>query len=85
MADPTSTHGLIGRKTDVPRVRTGSVRRDALILRLEASTAKRVVSVSAPAGYGKTTLLAQWAAEEGRPFAWVSLDARDNHPNPPPR
>lgn len=80
MADPTSTHGLIGRKTDVPRVRTGSVRRDALILRLEASTAKRVVSVSAPAGYGKTTLLAQWAADEGRPFAWVSLDERDNDP-----
>ena len=40
----------------------------------------RVVSVSAPAGYGKTTLLAQWAANDKRPFAWVSLDDRDNDP-----
>jgi LuxR family transcriptional regulator, maltose regulon positive regulatory protein len=36
------------------------------------------VTVVAPAGYGKTTLLAQWAAVERRPVAWVSIDARDN-------
>ncbi len=34
----------------------------------------------APAGYGKTTLLAQWDAADRRPFAWVSLDASDNDP-----
>jgi LuxR family maltose regulon positive regulatory protein len=34
----------------------------------------------APSGYGKTTLLSQWAARDGRPFAWVSLDHRDNDP-----
>ena len=39
-----------------------------------------MVSVCAPAGYGKTTLLAQWAAADERPFAWVSLDNRDNDP-----
>jgi LuxR family transcriptional regulator, maltose regulon positive regulatory protein len=39
-----------------------------------------VVSVCAPAGYGKTTLLAQWAAADERPFGWVSLDNRDNDP-----
>jgi LuxR family maltose regulon positive regulatory protein len=38
------------------------------------------VSVTAPAGYGKTTLLAQWAARDDRPFAWVSLERRDNDP-----
>jgi LuxR family maltose regulon positive regulatory protein len=36
--------------------------------------------VTAPAGYGKTTLLAQWGEADGRPFAWVSLDAGDNDP-----
>lgn len=80
MTTLASSHGLIGSKTEVPRVRPGSVRRDALILRLDGSAGKRVVSVSAPAGYGKTTLLAQWAADQGRPLAWVSLDERDNDP-----
>jgi len=36
--------------------------------------------VSAPAGYGKTTLLALWREQDARPFAWVSLDAADNDP-----
>ena len=39
-----------------------------------------MVRVAAPAGYGKTTLLAQWAARDPRPFAWVSLDQRDDDP-----
>ena len=34
----------------------------------------------APAGYGKTTLLSEWAACDGRPFAWISLDEQDNDP-----
>jgi LuxR family transcriptional regulator, maltose regulon positive regulatory protein len=38
------------------------------------------VTVVAPAGYGKTTLLALWAAADDRPFAWLSLDAYDNDP-----
>ena len=44
---------------------------------------RKLTLVSAPAGYGKTTLLAQWhVAEEGNiPFAWVSLDAYDNDPS----
>ena len=39
-----------------------------------------VVLVSAPAGYGKSTLLALWREHDERPFAWVSLDATDNDP-----
>ncbi|MGX7678499.1 LuxR C-terminal-related transcriptional regulator [Jatrophihabitans sp. DSM 45814] len=39
-----------------------------------------IVSVAAPAGYGKTTLLAQWAAEGRQSFTWVSLDESDNDP-----
>ena len=38
------------------------------------------MSVVAPSGYGKTTLLAQWAARDGRAFAWVSVHERDNDP-----
>ena len=38
------------------------------------------MSVTAPAGYGKTTLLAQWAEQDGRAFAWVSVDEADNDP-----
>jgi LuxR family transcriptional regulator, maltose regulon positive regulatory protein len=38
------------------------------------------VLVTAPAGYGKTTLLSQWAARDARPFAWVSVDERDDDP-----
>ena len=38
------------------------------------------MSVAAPAGYGKTTLLSQWAESNGQPFAWVSVDEADNDP-----
>jgi LuxR family maltose regulon positive regulatory protein len=48
--------------------------------RLRAARDARVVRVAAPAGYGKTTLLAQWAARDTRPFAWVSLEHRDDDP-----
>ena len=40
----------------------------------------RCVAMVAPAGYGKTTVLAQWAARDPRPFAWVAVDARDDDP-----
>ena len=40
----------------------------------------RVVGVTAPAGYGKSTLLAEWAEAEDRPVGWVSLDRLDDDP-----
>ena len=61
-------------------VRPGSVRRLALIDRLRKGGSYPVISVVAPAGYGKTTLLSQWAERNGQAFAWVSLDERDNDP-----
>ena len=63
-----------------PVLRPGSVRRLALIDRLSRGRSFPVMSVVAPAGYGKTTLLAQWAERNGQAFAWVSLDERDNDP-----
>ena len=71
---------ILQSKLEVPKLRDGLVGRSALVSRLRAPTSARVVSITAPAGYGKTTLLAQWAAEDPRPFAWVSLDDRDNDP-----
>ncbi|HJW74899.1 MAG TPA: LuxR family transcriptional regulator, partial [Thermoleophilia bacterium] len=55
------------------------VRRDGLLRQLSADTTPLVV-VSAPAGSGKTVALAQWAASDGRPFAWLQADAADNDP-----
>jgi LuxR family transcriptional regulator, maltose regulon positive regulatory protein len=56
------------------------VPRTALLERLEAAPATRLLSVTAPPGYGKTILLAQWAERRSGPVAWVSLDRRDNDP-----
>jgi LuxR family transcriptional regulator, maltose regulon positive regulatory protein len=67
-------------KLAIPTLRPRLVRRTALLNRLRSARDARVVRVMAPAGYGKTTLLAQWAARDPRPFAWVSLDQRDDDP-----
>ncbi|HEY1636024.1 MAG TPA: LuxR C-terminal-related transcriptional regulator [Acidimicrobiales bacterium] len=45
---------------------------------LERQRKSSVVIVAAPAGYGKTTILAQWAARDPRPVAWLQLDEHDN-------
>jgi LuxR family maltose regulon positive regulatory protein len=64
----------------IPPTRPGSVRRARLIERLEREISGPVVSVVASAGYGKTTLLAQWAERSGQAVAWVSVDGQDNDP-----
>src|SRR5262245_26849952 len=63
-----------------PAIRSGMVRRSALIERLARDDSHPVVSVIAPAGYGKTTLLSQWAEADTEAFAWVSVDEGDNDP-----
>ena len=63
-----------------PSGRPGLVPRAMLVEHLLASQATPFVCVVAPAGYGKTTLLAQWAARKGDRVAWVSVDPRDNDP-----
>jgi LuxR family transcriptional regulator, maltose regulon positive regulatory protein len=71
---------LLRSKLAIPSLRPTLVKRPALVNRLRREKEARVVSVVAPAGYGKSTLLAQWAAKDPRPFAWVSLEERDNDP-----
>jgi LuxR family transcriptional regulator, maltose regulon positive regulatory protein len=70
---------LVESKLRRPLIRPRTVRRSSLIERLAWGGAFPIVSVVAPAGYGKTTLLSQWA-ERGQSFAWVSVDEADNDP-----
>jgi LuxR family transcriptional regulator, maltose regulon positive regulatory protein len=71
---------VVAAKLLVPEVRPETVARARLTRLLTAKTRSSLTVVSAPAGYGKTTALADWLATTGRPCAWVSLDARDNDP-----
>jgi len=70
---------LLDAKLSVPGRRPGSVSRAGLI-RTARARGCRVVGVTAPAGYGKSTLLAEWAEMEDRPVGWVSLDRFDDDP-----
>ena len=84
-AAPTGTAAagqdvLLATKLHVPRPRPGFVPRPRLAGRLEEGLARGLVLVCAPAGFGKTVLLADWARRGGRPVAWLSLDAADNDP-----
>ena len=71
---------LVPSKLRRPAARPGTIRRSSLIERLARDDSRPIVSVVAPAGYGKTTLLSQWAERNGQAFAWVSLDEQDNDP-----
>lgn len=70
---------LLDTKLAVPPQRAGLVSR-ARLVRAARDSERRVVAVTAPAGYGKTSLLAEWAADEVRPVVWVSLDELDDDP-----
>src|SRR6266536_3185490 len=63
-----------------PSLPTGSTPRARLLNLLENSRGTSVILVSAAPGYGKTTLLAQWASQSQQRFAWVTVDDVDNDP-----
>jgi len=71
---------LLATKLHVPRPQPGFVRRSRPEQALEKGLARRLILVCAPAGYGKTTLLAGWARSGSPLVAWLSLDAADNDP-----
>ncbi|MGC9467258.1 MAG: LuxR C-terminal-related transcriptional regulator [Anaerolineae bacterium] len=72
---------LLRTKFFVPRAHPELVHRPALLTRLDESEHYGLTLVSAPAGFGKTTLLAAWIARRAPRIAWVSLDERDNDPS----
>jgi len=73
---------MLETKLQPPRMRADLVRRGHLVDRLREGRGRRLTLVCAPAGYGKTTLLGQWEAEDRdrMPFAWLSLDHDDADP-----
>ncbi|MFK4804374.1 LuxR C-terminal-related transcriptional regulator [Microbacterium sp. ZW CA_36] len=73
-----SSH-LLSTKTSIRPRRAGAVSRRDVIDRARESGAS-VVAVTAPAGYGKSTMLAEWAAVESRPVAWATVDDFDDDP-----
>ena len=71
---------LLESKLLPPQSPGRSVARGEVISALEGARAPPLVLLSAGPGWGKTTLLAQWASRSRRPFAWVSVDEKDNDP-----
>jgi ATP/maltotriose-dependent transcriptional regulator MalT/two-component SAPR family response regulator len=71
---------LLRTKFLVPRPRPDFLPRPRLVDWLESNSDKRLTLLSAPAGYGKTTLLADFINASHRPFAWYQLDAQDSDP-----
>ena len=69
---------LLATKLYIPALRPNRVPRPRLTERMEAGAAGPLTLVSAPAGFGKSTLLSEWIHDGGRPVAWVSLDEGDN-------
>jgi LuxR family maltose regulon positive regulatory protein len=78
MALPASADPILRTKIQTPRLRPQRVERERLIQRLRETAFARLTLVSAPAGFGKTTLLAAWAQDVGCPVAWLALDEADN-------
>ena len=90
MAEPPATtpigvaasggDALLATKLYVPGTQPGFVARPRLLERLEEGLARGLLLVCAPAGFGKSSLLADWARSGGLPVAWLSLDEGDNDP-----
>ena len=77
---PSAQDVLLATKLHVPRPQPGVVPRPRLAQQLDEGLGRGLVLVCAPAGYGKTVLLADWAQHGPQLAAWLSLDAGDNDP-----
>jgi LuxR family transcriptional regulator, maltose regulon positive regulatory protein len=71
---------LLATKLRIPQTRRDRLGRPRLTERLNQGMDREVLLVCTPAGFGKTTLLAEWAASARWPVAWLSLDPEDNDP-----
>lgn len=73
---------LLATKVHVPPLHGNLVNRSSLVTRLNDGIARgcRLTLISAPAGYGKSTLLSEWQAQAKLPVAWLSLEKGENSP-----
>lgn len=71
---------LLATKLYVPRTRPNRVARTRLIDQINRAQQSRLILISAPAGFGKTTLLSEWIPHSPHRIAWLSLDVGDNDP-----
>ena len=78
MAETTANIDIIRTKLYRPPLTRDLVPRTPLLDRLEDSHQRPLTLVSAPAGYGKSTLVSQWLETLDCPAVWVSLDAEDS-------
>jgi len=69
---------ILNTKLFKPSLRPESIHRSHLFARLEAGKRHQLILISAPAGFGKTTLVSEWVNISGWPAAWLSLDSDDN-------
>src|SRR5512133_2329444 len=72
---------LLTSKFYFPPHRRDFVQRPRLLEDLDAGLGGKVTLVSAPAGFGKTTVVSEWIRDCGHPTAWLSLDKNDNDPS----
>jgi LuxR family transcriptional regulator, maltose regulon positive regulatory protein len=71
---------ILATKLYIPRLRPNVVRRPRLLERLNEGLHRKLTLISAPAGFGKTTLVSEWVEGIEQPAAWLSLDEGDNDP-----
>jgi LuxR family maltose regulon positive regulatory protein len=71
---------ILATKLYLPRLRPNVVSRPRLLERLNEGLHRKLTLISAPAGFGKTTLVSEWVEGIERPTAWLSLDEGDNDP-----
>ncbi|MEQ8673427.1 MAG: LuxR C-terminal-related transcriptional regulator [Aggregatilineales bacterium] len=71
---------ILATKLYIPVLRSGSVLRARLLDRMNGGLRGKLTLISAPAGFGKTTLVTGWIASDERPAAWLSLDEADSDP-----
>jgi LuxR family maltose regulon positive regulatory protein len=64
-----------------PRLRSSTIQRQDLMKRLDSGLNGKLILLSAPTGFGKTTLVNTWIANRDFPSAWVTLDENDNDPS----
>ncbi len=75
-----TNYPLLATKLYIPKPRSDLVRRMRLVERMNKGLRRKLTLISAPAGFGKTTLLSEWLSQSQLPVAWISLDSGDNDP-----